>query len=232
MELLLDENQMKKLKESHVAVFGIGGVGGYVAESLARCAVGELTLIDKDVIDITNINRQIIALNSTIGEPKVEIMKNRILDINKNAVVHTFKKFFNDATLNDFDFSKFSYIVDAIDTVSSKLLLIEKAKDFGVKIISSMGTGNKINPAMLEVADIYETSNCPLARVMRQELRKRSVKHLKVVYSKESPIKQKVLDSSSKKISPGSFSFVPPVAGFIIASEIIKDLILELNKIT
>ena len=225
MKLLITEDEMEKIKNLHVAIFGIGGVGGYAVESLARCGVEELTLIDKDIVDATNINRQIIALHSTIGQPKVEIMKKRILDINPNTKVNTFKTFYNRDTVNNFDLSAFSYIVDAIDTISSKLLLIEQANKSKTKIISAMGAANKTDPTKFEVADIYKTSVCPLAKVMRRELKKRNIKSLKVVYSKEEASKPENSDPTQRKVTNGSFSFVPPVVGFILASEIINETI-------
>lgn len=218
-ETLIGHNALEKLSKSRVAVFGIGGVGGYVVEALARAGVGTIDLIDNDDINITNINRQIIALHSTIGKSKVEIAKERILDINPNIKVHTYKVFFTPENSEDFDFTKFDYIVDAIDSVTGKIELVLKANENNVPIIASMGTGNKLHPEMFEISDIYKTSVCPLAKVMRTELKKRNIKKLKVVYSKEIPIKQ-----NGQRI-PASISFVPPVAGLIIAGEVIKDLI-------
>lgn len=223
-ELLLGQDGMKKLSSASIAIFGIGGVGSYIAEALARCGVGNLTLIDNDEVAVTNLNRQIIALHSTIGKKKVDIAKNRILDINPNANVVALNCFY---TGNEIDLSKFDYIADAIDTVSSKLNLIENAYKQNVPVISSMGTGNKLDPTKLTVTDIYKTEMCPLAKVMRYELKKRNVKKLKVVYSTEKPCKHK---SESKEITQkrktiGSVSFVPSVAGLIIAGEIVKDII-------
>lgn len=223
-ELLLGQDGMKKLTSASIAIFGIGGVGSYIAEALARCGVGNLTLIDNDEVAVTNLNRQIIALHSTIGKKKVDIAKNRILDINPNANVTALNCFY---TGNEIDLSKFDYIADAIDTVSSKLNLIENAYKQNVPVISSMGTGNKLDPTKLTVTDIYKTEMCPLAKVMRYELKKRNVKKLKVVYSTEKPCKHK---SESKEITQkrktiGSVSFVPSVAGLIIAGEIVKDII-------
>ncbi len=224
-ERLIGKTALEKLKTARVAVFGLGGVGSYVVEALARSGVGHLDLVDKDKVDITNINRQIIALHSTVGKYKTTVMKERIADINPNAVVTEYKLFFLPETANEIDFSQFDYVVDAIDTVSGKLALIEKAVAAGVPIISSMGTGNKLNPTAFEVADISKTSVCPLARVMRRELKKRGIEHLKVVYSKEEPIESGVIDEESGKPLPSSIAFVPSVAGLIIASEVIKDLI-------
>ena len=218
-ETLIGSSALEKLSNARVAVFGIGGVGGYVVEALARAGVGSIDLIDNDNINITNINRQIIALHSNIGESKVEVAKERILDINPNIKVFTHKLFFTPETSKNFDFTKYDYIVDAIDSVTGKIELVIKAQENNVPIIASMGTGNKLNPEMFEIADIYKTSVCPLAKVMRTELKKRGIKKLKVVYSKELPIKH-----NGQKI-PASISFVPPVAGLIIAGEVIKDLI-------
>lgn len=207
---------MERLKESRVAIFGVGGVGGYVAEALARSGVGAIDLIDRDKISITNLNRQIIALHSTVGKWKVEVMKERILDINPDCKVKVYPCFYLPENSKDFDFTMYSYIVDAVDTVTAKLQLVMEAKKAGTPIISSMGAGNKLNPASFEVADIYQTSVCPLAKVMRRELRKRGVESLKVVYSKEEPVK---INTSV----PASTAFVPSVAGMIIASEVVKD---------
>ena len=217
-ELLLGTDAIDKIKKSHIAIFGIGGVGGYAAEALARSGIGEFDLIDSDTVALSNLNRQIIALHSTINRPKVDVMKERILDINPSAKVNAIKCFYLPENKDDFDFSKYDYVVDAVDTVTAKLLIITQAKSAGVPVISCMGAGNKLNPAAFEVADIYKTSVCPLARVMRQECKKRSIKDLKVVYSKEKP----VIKTDS---APGSCSFVPSVAGLIIAGELIKDLL-------
>lgn len=214
---LLGENAIKKLQQSSVAVFGIGGVGGYVVEALARSGIGFIDLFDNDTVSLSNINRQIIATQKTIGKLKVNVAKERILDINPDCIVNCYNVFFTAENSSDFDFSKYDYIVDAIDTVSSKIELVKKSQDENVPIISSMGTGNKICPNKFEVADIYKTSVCPLARVMRYELKKQGVKKLKVVYSKELPV--------VKLQTPASCSFVPSSAGLLIASEVIKDLI-------
>ena len=221
-ELLLGKDALDKLAVSRVAVFGIGGVGGYVAEALARSGIGEIDIIDSDKVCPSNINRQIIATTSTIGQYKVDAAKERMLDINPNIKVNTYKTFYSPETSNEFDFSKYNYVVDAIDTVTGKIELIIQADKSNTPIISSMGAGNKMNPAMFEVADIYKTSVCPLARVMRQELKKRRIKSLKVVYSKEPPIK---VPKTPGEKAPGSNAFVPPVVGLIIASEVVKDLI-------
>lgn len=226
-ELLLGEEKLNKLKKSTVAVFGVGGVGGYVAEALARSGVGHIVLVDNDVVSLTNINRQIIALHSTIGMPKTEVMASRIKDINPNASVEVHNCFYLPETSGEFDFSKYDYVVDAIDTVSGKIQLVMQAQESGTPIICSMGAGNKIDPTAFEVADIYKTSVCPLARVMRYELKKRGVKKLKVVYSKEkaiTPFENTDCEESGKKVTPGSVAFVPSVAGLIIASEVVKDL--------
>ena len=217
-KLLLGEENLDKLKSKRVAVFGVGGVGGYAVEALTRSGVGTLDLIDKDVVDETNINRQIIALQSTIGQPKVEVAKARCLDINPDMTVNTHQVFYLPETANQFDFKSYDYVIDAIDTATGKLQLIEAANEANVPIISSMGAGNKLDPTQFEVADISETSVCPLAKVMRKELRDRGIEHLKVVYSKEAPIKIEAR-------SPGSVAYVPSVVGLIIASEVIKDLL-------
>lgn len=247
-ELLLGNAAIEKLHNSHVAIFGVGGVGGYVVEALARSGVGHLDLIDNDTVSLTNINRQIIALHSTIGQPKVEVMKERVLDINPNAEVKTFQCFYLPETRDQFDFSKYDYVVDAVDTVTAKIQLIVQAKEAGIPIICSMGAGNKLDPTKFEVADISQTSVCPLARVMRQECKKRGLKNIKVVYSKEKPVvaanTQNVgttlngetspnaapatqIELKGNSPAPGSCAFVPSVAGLIIASEVIKDLIIN-----
>ena len=240
-ELLLGKDAMQKLSESRVAVFGVGGVGGYVCEALVRSGVGAFDLIDDDKICITNINRQIYALRSTVGKYKVDVAKDRILDINPNAVVNTYKTFYTPETADEFDFSQYDYVVDAIDTVVGKLKIVEKAKEAKVPVISSMGAGNKMNAAMFEVTDIFRTSVCPLAKVMRQELKKRKIRKLKVVYSKEVPIKPNddieisckkhcvcppgtVRKCTARRQIPGSNAFVPSVVGLIIAGEVVKDL--------
>ncbi len=224
-ELLFNKEAMKKLKESKVAIFGLGGVGGYVVEALARSGVGKFVLIDNDVIDITNINRQIIATLDTLGQSKCEVMKKRILSINKEAEVETFQCFYNDDNASLFKFNTYSYIVDCIDSISSKLSLVEKAKQNQVPIISAMGAGNKLDPTLLQVEDIFSTSYDPIAKVMRHELKKRNIKHLKVVYSKEKPINIYKSNNLNNKRIPGSNAFVPPSMGLIIASEVTKDLI-------
>ena len=223
--LLLGEEGVAKLKKSRVAVFGVGGVGGYVVEALARSGVGAIDLIDKDVVSLSNINRQIIALHSTVGRPKTEVMAERIQDINPDIRVHTHNVFYLPGTAAQFDFSQYDYVVDAIDTVAGKITLIEHAKNAGVPVISSMGAGNKLDPTAFEVADIAKTSVCPLARVMRRELKKRGIEHVKVVYSKEEPLPTKETDEETGKAVAGSIAFVPSVVGLIIAGEVIKDLV-------
>ena len=240
-QLLLGQEGMEKLFQARVAVFGIGGVGGYTVEALARSGVGTLDLIDDDRICLTNLNRQIFATHKTVGQYKVDIAQQRILEINPKAVVHTYKTFYAPQTAEQFDFSQYDYVVDAIDTVTGKLELVEQAEKAGVPIISSMGAGNKMDPTAFEVADIYETSVCPLARVMRKELKKRGIKKLKVVYSKEppmTPIDDMAISCRTNCICPpgtarkctqrrqvpGSNAFVPSVVGLIIAGEVVKDL--------
>jgi len=231
--LLLGDENLGRLKNARVAIFGIGGVGGYVAEALARSGIGSFVLVDDDRVCISNINRQIIALESTIGRDKVEVMKDRIHDINPFAEVEARKCFFLPENAGEFDFSSWSYVVDAVDTVTAKLSIIEEAKKAGIPVISSMGTGNKLDPAKLELADIYETSICPLARVMRHECRKRGIESLKVVYSREEPLKpapsllpEAGRDHDKKRRSiPGSTAFVPPAAGLMIAGCVVKDII-------
>ena len=241
-ELLLGKEAMEKLKKSRVAVFGIGGVGSYTVEALVRTGIGSIDIIDDDKVCLTNINRQLYALRSTVGKYKVDVAEERILDINPDIKVNKHKMFFTKENANDFDFSNFDYIVDAIDTVTGKLELVMKANEYKVPIISSMGAGNKLDPTRFEVTDIYKTSICPLAKVMRSELKKRGIKKLKVVYSKEEPIEPKVSDNicnekncicppdakrkcTVRRQIPGSNAFVPSVVGLIIAGEVIKDLI-------
>ncbi len=240
-ELLLGADGMETLANSRVAVFGIGGVGGYAVEAFARSGIGALDLIDDDRVCLTNINRQIYATHKTVGMYKVDVAAERINDINPRCAVHTYKTFYLPETASQFDFTKYDYIIDAIDTVTGKLELIVQANNVGVPIISSMGAGNKLDPATFEVADIYKTSICPLAKVMRRECRKRGIKSLKVVYSKEEPIRPKEDMSIScrehcicppgtarkctqRRDIPGSVAFVPSVVGLIVAGEVIKDL--------
>lgn len=243
-ELLLGRQGMEALKKARVAVFGVGGVGGYTVEALARSGVGTIDLIDDDKVCLTNLNRQIIATRKTVGKYKVDVMKERILDINPNAVVHTHKCFFLPETKDAFDFSQYSYVVDAVDTVTAKIQLVLESQAAGVPVISSMGAGNKLDASRFEVADIYDTSVCPLAKVMRRELKKRNVSHLKVVYSKEKPIRpiEDMADScrtncicppgaehkcTERRAIPGSVAYVPSVVGLIIAGEVIRDLVAE-----
>ncbi|MBO4484965.1 MAG: tRNA threonylcarbamoyladenosine dehydratase [Lachnospiraceae bacterium] len=227
-ELLLGKAAMERLAGCRVAVFGIGGVGGYVCEALARSGVGALDLIDNDTVCQSNINRQIIATQKTVGRYKTEVMKERILDINPDAVVNTCNCFFLPENASDFPFEKYDYVVDAIDTVTAKIELVLQCQKLGVPIMSSMGAGNKLDPTLFRVADIYKTSMDPLAKVIRWELKARGVKKLKVVYSEETPIvpaESEEAPSGSRRSTPGSIAFVPSVAGLIIAGEVIKDLI-------
>lgn len=241
-ELLLGKDAMEKLAASRVAVFGIGGVGGYTVEALARSGIGAIDIIDDDKVCLTNINRQIIATRKTIGKYKVDVAEKRILDINPDAAVRKYKTFYMPDTADQFDFTEYDYIVDAIDTVTGKIELAVNAQKAGTPIISSMGAGNKLNAAGFEVADIYKTSVCPLAKVMRRELKKRNIKKLKVVYSKEppmTPIESKEISCKSNCVCPpgtarncnqrrqvpGSVAFVPSVVGLIIAGEVVKDLL-------
>ena len=225
-ELLLGKEAMNLLKNKHVAIFGLGGVGGYVAEALIRTGVGKFTLVDNDVVSLSNLNRQIISTHETVGKYKTEVMKARMLSINPQAVVNTIRLFVLPNTINQIDFSQFDYVVDAIDTVKGKLAIITQAKKFNVPIISSMGTGNKLNPMGFVVTDINKTEMDPLAKVIRTELRKMGIKKLKVVYSKEQPIDATIIDENNRRI-PGSNAFVPSAAGLLIASEVIRDLISQ-----
>lgn len=240
-QLLLGADGMDKLSAARVAVFGIGGVGGYTVEALARSGVGTLDIIDDDRVCLTNVNRQIFATRKTVGQYKVDVAQQRILEINPDAVVHTYKTFYAPQTAAQFDFTQYDYVVDAIDTVTGKLELVEQAQRAGVPIISSMGAGNKMDPTAFEVTDIYKTSVCPLARVMRRELKKRGIRKLKVVYSREqamTPIDDMTISCrthcicppgtarkcTQRRQVPGSNAFVPPVAGLILAGEVVKDL--------
>ena len=221
--LLLGKASVARLARKRVAVFGVGGVGGFVCEGLVRAGIGAIDIVDKDIVAISNINRQLIALHSTVGKNKVDVLEERLKDINKNLIIKKYKCFFLPETSETFDFREYDYVVDAIDTVTGKIELILKAKEAGVPIISAMGAGNKLEPAGFQVSDIYKTSVCPLARVMRRELKKRGVDKLKVVYSKEEPIKPQF--EEGEEVVPGSISFVPPALGLIIAGEVVKDLI-------
>lgn len=225
-ELLLGAEKMERLRRARVAVFGVGGVGGYVAEALARSGIGTLDLIDNDTVSPTNINRQVIALHSTIGKYKVDVAGERVLDINPQARVNVYKVFYLPETADSFDFTAYDYVADAIDTVTGKLMLAESAFRAKVPIISSMGAGNKLDASAFQVADIYDTSVCPLAKVMRRELRKRGIEHMKVVYSKEMPVvhEESGMEDTARRQTPGSVAFVPSVAGLIMAGEIVKDL--------
>ena len=232
-ELLLGADGMAKLRNARVAVFGLGGVGGYVAEALARCGVGALDLVDHDTISLTNCNRQILATRETVGIDKAEAAANRARAINPDCEARAIKTFYLPETADQFDFTSYDYVVDAIDTVTGKLMLVQAAKAAGTPIISSMGTGNKLDPTAFRVADIHETSVCPLARIIRKECRKRGIDKLKVVYSTEDPIKAELAPDDPARAElpegrnalPGSVCFVPAVAGMIIAGEVIKDLI-------
>ncbi len=219
-ELLIGKEGIEKLQNSKVAIFGIGGVGSFVVEALVRAGIGSFVLVDKDTVDITNLNRQIIATRRTIGKPKVEIAKERILEINPNAKVEIYQQFFMPDSEEILD-NTIDYIVDAVDTVTAKIELVVRANKLNIPIISSMGAGNKLDPTKFEVTDIYKTSVCPLAKVMRKELKSRGISNLKVVYSKEKPIKPNCIENRI----PGSISFVPSVAGLIVAGEVIKDII-------
>ena len=224
-QLLLGKEAMDKLYDSTVCIFGIGGVGSFVAEGLIRSGIGHIILVDYDQIDITNINRQIHATSKTVGLSKVEVMKDRLLDINPNLKIQIYNEIYSDESKNRLLSLDYDYVIDAIDMVSSKINLIENCKKLNIPIISCMGAGNKINPTMLQIGDIYKTDTCPLAKVMRNELRKRQIEGLKVVWSREKPLKVNMEKAGVRKAVPGSVSFVPSVAGIILASEVIKDLI-------
>lgn len=226
-EMLLGAQAMNKLAASRVAVFGIGGVGSYCAEALARMGIGNITVVDDDVVAPSNINRQLYALQSTVGQPKVDIAAARINDINPDCIVTKKRIRYAENVASDFDMRDYDYVVDAVDTVSAKLLLVQKCHDANVPIVSCMGTGNKLDPTAFRVADISQTTVCPLARVMRRELKKRGIATLKVVYSAEPPQVPEQLEVTAKRQTPGSLSFVPPVAGMILASVVVKDLIKE-----
>ena len=227
--LLLGEEAVEKLHRARVAVFGVGGVGGYTVEALARCGVGQLDLIDSDTVSISNINRQILATHSTVGRLKVDVARDRVLDINPDCVVRTYPIFYLPDTAEQFDFTAYDYIVDCIDTVTGKLQLVERAVAAGTPIICSMGTGNKLDPAAFQVADISKTSMCPLARIMRKELKKRGIDHIKVVYSQEEALTPAVdeeeLKRTGKRQIPSSVAFVPGAAGLILAGDVVQDLI-------
>lgn len=235
--ILVGEEGVKKLNNSRVLIFGIGGVGGYVCEALARSGVGSFDLVDNDMVSESNINRQIIATHDTVGRYKTEVMRERMLSINPKVEVKVHNCFYLPETEKDFDFSQYDYVIDAVDTVAAKISIIVKAKEAGVPVMSAMGAGNKLNPGRFKVADIYKTDVCPLAKVMRRELKKRNVKHLKVVYSDELPIKPMEnkeegapvsnAPGARKKIIPGSIAYAPAIAGLMIAGEVINDLLKE-----
>ena len=222
-ELLLGEKSVEKLAKKRIAVFGVGGVGGFVCEGLVRAGIGEIDIIDKDTVAVSNLNRQLIELHSTVGQNKVDVLEKRLKDINPKLILRKYKCFFLPETSDNFDFKQYNYVVDAIDTVTGKIELVLKAEEAGVPIISAMGAGNKLDPTAFQVADIYKTSVCPLARVMRRELKKRGIEKLKVVYSKEEPVKP--VFAEGEETVPGSVSFVPSVMGLIIAGEIVKELL-------
>ena len=223
-EMLIGKDALAKLKNSHVAIFGVGGVGGCVLEGLVRGGVGKLSIFDNDNVCESNINRQIIATTKTVGQSKVDVAKTRATEINPDVIIYSHKIFVGKDNIDSIDFSGFDYVVDAIDTVTAKLLIIEKCKQYDIPIISSMGTGNKLDPTSFTIADISKTSVCPLAKVMRYELKKRGIKGVKVLYSQEKPI-EVATDTSERKQPPASISFVPTVAGFIISGQVIKDII-------
>jgi len=215
--LLIGQDNINKLRNRRVAVFGVGGVGGHAAEALCRSGIGSIDVIDGDIVDVTNINRQLIATHKTIGQSKVDVIKEYLIEINPNITVSTYKLFYLPQTAGDIDLSVYDYVIDAVDTITAKLEIVSRCKTLNVNVISSMGAANKLDPAAFEVADIFETSVCPMARIMRKELRDRNIDSLKVVYSKEKPV--------LNEKPPASISFVPPVAGLILAGEVIKDLI-------
>lgn len=225
LELLIGDN-IQKLKNANILVFGVGGVGGFVVEGLIRSGIGHITIVDNDEVSLTNLNRQIIATRDTIGKKKVQVMKERILSINPDCDVQTLEMFYLPETADQIDLTKYDYVIDAIDTITAKIELAVRCEKLNVPLISSMGTGNKMNPALLQVSDIYKTSVCPLAKVMRRELKARKVKHLKVVFSTEKPLKPRPSnEKTSKRSVPGSTAFVPSSAGLLIVSEVVKDLL-------
>ncbi len=225
-EMILGENSTQILSGKNVILFGLGGVGSYTAEALARAGIGKLTIVDNDVVSVTNINRQLCALHSTVGTPKTEVIKNRILDINPDCEITSLTKFYLPENSEEFNLQSYDYIADAIDTVSAKIDLAVRSQEYGIPMISCMGTGNKLDPSQFTVSDIYKTSGCPLCRVMRTELKKRGIKKLNVVWSPETPVKpSQTSENSGKRQTPGSLPFVPPVAGMIMAGKIILDLV-------
>lgn len=223
--LMIGEEALDRLSRAHIALFGVGGVGGYCAEALIRAGVGHLTIVDNDVVDVTNINRQLIALGSTVGRQKTDVMEERLKDIAPDAEIIKKQMFFLPETADEFDFREYDYVIDAVDTVKAKLELVERCKECGTPVISAMGAGNKMDPSMFEVADISKTEMDPLAKVMRRELKARGIRHLKVVYSKEKPLKAVAESDQTSRHAPGSISFVPPAMGLLIASEVVKDII-------
>ncbi len=225
-EMILGENSTQILSQKSVILFGLGGVGSYTAEALARAGIGKLTIVDNDIVSVTNINRQLCALQSTVGMPKTEVVKNRILDINPDCEITALQKFYLPENADEFNLKSYDYIADAIDTVSAKIDMAVKSQEYGIPMISCMGTGNKLDPSQFTVSDIYKTSGCPLCRVMRTELKKRGIKKLNVVWSPETPVKPlQTSENSGKRQTPGSLPFVPPVAGMIMAGKIILDLV-------
>lgn len=224
--ILIGDEALARLRAARVAVFGVGGVGGYVVEALSRSGVGALDLVDNDTVGLTNLNRQIIATHSTVGRYKVDVAAERVADINPDCAVRTYKIFYLPETEGEFDFTQYDYIVDAIDTVAAKISLVLNAQRVGTPILCALGTGNKLDPGKLEIGDLYDTSVCPLARVMRRELRRRGVTHLQVLWSREEPIKPLLSEEVTIRRSvPGSTAFVPPAAGLMIASEVVRQLI-------
>lgn len=225
-EMILGKDSTEKLAKSKVILFGLGGVGSYTAEALARAGIGEITLVDSDCVSFSNLNRQLCALRSTVGKPKVEVVRDRLLDINPGCKINILQKFCLPENIDEFNLQRYDYIADAIDTVSAKIAIAQKAQDYSVSVISCMGTGNKLDPTLFTVSDISKTSGCPLCRVMRRELKKREIKKLNVVWSPEEPVKPVQTDEEcAKRPIPGSLSFVPGTAGLIMAGKIIKDLV-------
>ena len=225
-ELLIGKSGLESLANCHVMIFGVGGVGGYVVESLVRSGLGKISIIDNDCVSLTNLNRQIIATVDKIGLPKVDVMKERILNINPNCIVNTYETFVVNENIDSFDFSDVNYIVDAVDTVTAKLAIISKAKELGIPVISAMGAGNRLDPTQIKISDINQTKNCPLAKVMRYELKKRGISHVKCIYSLELPTKpsEKIILEDSHKEVIASISYMPSIFGLMISSEIIKDI--------
>lgn len=232
--LVLGQKAVDKLRASHIAVFGIGGVGGHAVEALVRSGVGKIDIVDNDKVSLTNINRQLFALHSTIGKDKVEVARERLLDINPECIINAYRTFYLPENASDFDFSQYDYIIDAVDTVTAKLNLIVEANKVGTPIISAMGCGNKVDPSKLSITDIYKTKIDPLSRIMRQECRKRGIRHLKVVFSTEEPIRNPLANIEEEKNPgrrdiPGSTAFVPSVAGLLMAGEVIRDIIAKID---